>query len=214
MNKKHIEQVVELLSQHYGKTPMYQAFGHHPFQFLVAVMLSARSRDAMTIPTAQKLFALASTPQEILILPSNSIESILHPIGFYRTKTKYLRGLCEKIITDFGGHIPTTFDGLVSLPGVSRKVAHVVLGEIFHRDVIAVDTHVHRISNRLGWVATTKVEKTEEGLRQFLPQKYWNIINGLLVQHGQQICLPLRPRCLSCPIARYCAKIGVEKYTV
>lgn len=183
---------------------MARAFGSDPFQFVAAVMLSARSRDSVTIPTAQKLFNLAPTPQAVLALDRNVIEQILRPIGFYRVKTTYLLGLAARV-TD---GVPRTFIGLTALPGVSRKVANVVLGELFHQDVVAVDTHVHRISNRLGWVHTTKPEETEQHLMKLLPQNTWRIINPLFVQHGQTLCLPLHPKCRSCPIAPYCPKIG------
>lgn len=209
MNK--IDSIIATLGKIYGSTPMYQAFGHDAFQFLAAVMLSARSRDSVTIPTAQRIFAQTPTPETILKIDVGLLESLLRPIGFYRTKARYLKGLSSMILQEFGGRIPNNFDGLVRLPGVSRKVAHVVLSELFNQDVIAVDTHVHRISNRLGWVTTTKVEDTEKKLMSYLPRRFWRTINGQLVQHGQQICLPLTPRCSICPIKEWCPRVGVVK---
>lgn len=199
-----IGEIVTTLRKIYGKTPMEDAFGRNEFQFLAAVMLSARSRDSMTIPVARKLFELAPTPEALQALPASTIENILHPIGFYRTKTMYLLGLSRRIIEEFAGTVPRTFEGLTSLPGVSRKVANVVLGQLYGQDVIAVDTHVHRISNRIGWVRTATPKETENELMKVLPQKYWRPVNGLLVQHGQQICLPVYPRCEVCPISQWC----------
>lgn len=199
-----IRAIVTTLQKMYGRTPMEEAFGHDEFQFLAAVMLSARSRDSMTIPVAQKIFSLAPTPQRVAVLAPSTLESILHPIGFYRTKTKYLIGLSRKLIEEYGGHVPRTFASLTTLPGVSRKVANVVLGQLYQQDVIAVDTHVHRISNRIGWIHTATPEETERALMKVLPRRFWRPVNGLLVQHGQQICLPLSPRCQICPIQEWC----------
>ena len=200
-----ITQVLDALATQYGETEMARAF-RDPFQFLVAVMLSARSKDSATIPVAKELFSVASTPEAILKLPRHEIEKILRPIGFFRVKTAYVHGIARNIV-ECG--TPATFDGLVSLPGVSRKTANVVLSQFYDQPAIAVDVHVHRISNRLGWVQTKTPEDTETALQKIVPKNKWKDVNRLLVQHGQTICLPRKPKCSKCPISRYCEKIGV-----
>ena len=200
-----ITQVLDALATQYGETEMARAF-RDPFQFLVAVMLSARSKDSATIPVAKELFSVAPTPEAILKLPRHKIEKILHPIGFFRVKAAYVHGIARKIV-ECG--TPTTFDELVSLPGVSRKTANVVLSQFYGQSAIAVDVHVHRITNRLGWVKTKTPEETEQALQKIVPKNLWKDINRLLVQHGQTTCLPRKPKCSNCPISQYCEKIGV-----
>ena len=184
---------------------MARAF-RDPFQFLVAVMLSARSKDSATIPVAKALFTRAPTPAAIVTLERHEIETILRPIGFFRVKAIYLQGLSLKVLER---GMPTTFEELVTLPGVSRKTANVVLSQFYGEPAIAVDIHVHRITNRLGWVWTKTPEETEHALQKIVPRERWKDVNRLLVQHGQTICLPRKPKCSECPISQYCEKIGV-----
>ncbi len=205
MDTYKVGEVVAVLGACYGETEMARAF-RDPFQFLVAVMLSARSKDSTTIPVAKELFSVAPTPEAILKLPRHKIEKILHPIGFFRVKAAYAHGIARKIV-ECG--TPTTFDELVSLPGVSRKTANVVLSQFYGEPAIAVDVHVERITNRLGWISTKIPEETEHALQKIVPRERWKDVNRLLVQHGQTICLPRKPKCSNCPISQYCEKIGV-----
>lgn len=191
---------------------MHEEFGKDVYKLLVAVMLSARSKDEVTIPTAKKLFALAGNPGEMVNLPRKEIEKILKPIGFFRSKAKYVQDLSQQLIDEFEGKVPEKREDLVKLAGVGRKTANVVLAQYFDQDVIAVDTHVHRISNRLGWVKTHKPEETEAKLYNLVPRKYWKNINHVLVRHGQEICKPILPTCNNCPVVKYCPKIGVKKW--
>ena len=205
-----VKQILNILSSRYGMTPMEEAFGNDQFQFLAAVMLSARSRDSMTIPVAKNIFLLAPTAERILEMPREELEQLLRPIGFYRVKAKYLHGLAKKIVEKFDGKVPESFENLTTLPGVSRKVANVVLSQLYGKDVVAVDVHVNRISGRLGWVTTTKPEETEKELMKVVERKYWRKINQVLVQHGQQICVPRQPRCEKCIVKEHCPRIGLE----
>lgn len=191
---------------------MQEEFGKDPYKLLVAVMLSARSKDEVTIPTAKKLFVLAGNPSGMVKLPRKEIEKILKPIGFFRSKAKYVQELSQQLIDEFEGKVPEKREELVKLAGVGRKTANVVLAQYFNQDVIAVDTHVHRISNRLGWVRTRKPEETEAKLYDLVPRKYWKNINHTLVRHGQEICKPILPMCSNCPVIKYCPKIGVKKW--
>ena len=201
-----IAKTLKLLQETYPqKTEMARTF-RDQFQFLVAVMLSARSKDSATIPVAKALFAKAPTPQAILKLTRSEIEAILRPIGFFRVKAKYLQGLTLKVAAH---GVPKTFEKLVALPGVSRKTANVVLSQFYGEPAIAVDVHVHRISNRLGWVQTTTSEETEQALQRIVPKNKWKDINRLLVQHGQALCLPRKPKCSECPIFMYCKRVGI-----
>ncbi|MEO0295191.1 MAG: endonuclease III, partial [candidate division WOR-3 bacterium] len=143
-------------------------------------------------------------------LKVKEIEKLIYPVGFYKVKAKILKRLSKEIIEKYGGKIPDKFEELVKLPGVGRKVANLILIEIFKKDEICVDTHVHRISNRLGWVSTKKREETEEKLKEIFPREYWSRINRTLVAFGQGICKPLKPLCKICPVEPFCPKIGLN----
>lgn len=155
-------------------------------QTLVAVMLSARTRDEVTAKVCQRLFKIAPVPEKIAKLKISKIENLIYPVGFYKTKAKYLKRLAQDVVTRFHGKIPQTLEGLTSLPGVGRKTANIVLARVFNIPAIGVDTHVHRIANTLGWVHTKKPEDTEKELMKILPKKYWVEANNLFVSIGQQ----------------------------
>ena len=174
------------------------------YQLLVATMLSARTRDATTIPLVKHLFSLYPTPKDVSKLPLKKIEELIYGVGFYHTKSKHLKTLSEIIEEKYGGICPTTFEELTELPGVGRKTANCILNYAFHKPAIAVDIHVHRISNRLGWVTTTTAEETELALQKVVPFNCWKDINKLLVTHGQTICEPRKPKCSICPITMNC----------
>ncbi len=183
-----------------------------PFLVLVSCLLSLRTKDATTLPAAERLFRLASTPERMVELSITDIEKAIYPVGFYRTKARRLKGIAEDIIARFGGQVPDTMEGLLSLKGVGRKTANLVLVEGFGKYGVCVDTHVHRISNRLGFVETRSPEETEQALRARLPRRHWKEYNALLVVWGQNVCRPVSPKCSECPVAHLCRKVGVGKH--
>ena len=182
-----------------------------PFQVLVAVMLSARTKDPTTNEVMRRLWPRAHTPQALLKLPEAKLAEALNPVGFYRTKAKQLQGLCRMLVEEFDGKVPDTLAELERLPGVGRKTANLVLSICFEIPAICVDTHVHRIANRLGWVKTKTPPETEEALMALFAKKHWGVINRVLVNHGQRVCNPIGPRCSECVIARQCPRTGVVK---
>jgi endonuclease-3 len=181
------------------------------FRVLVATMLSAQTRDAVTAAASRRLFRVARTPRTMAKLPVKEIERLIYPVSFYRNKAVHVRQTCEQILSRFGGRVPSTMEALLTLPGVGRKTANLVL-ILAHRsaDNICVDTHVHRISNRLGWVATRAPEQTEHALYAAADRRWWPIINLYLVTWGQNVCRPVHPQCGSCAIRDLCPKIGVR----
>ena len=180
-----------------------------PFRVLVACILSLRTRDETTGPAATRLFALAPTPGALARLPARSIERVIFPVSFYRTKARTLRALARTLIDHHGGQVPDSLDALLALKGVGRKTANLVVTVGFGKPGICVDTHVHRISNRWGLVRTKTPDKTEFALREVLPRRYWISYNDLLVAFGQRVCHPLSPRCSVCPVSDRCPRNGV-----
>ncbi len=187
------------------------ATARDPFRILVGCLLSLRTRDETTGPAAARLFALADTPAALLALKRRRIERAIFPVGFYRTKARVLQRVSRELIARFGGRVPSDLDALLTLPGVGRKTANLVVTFAFGLPGICVDTHVHRITNRLGFVRTASPERTELGLRAKLPRRHWIELNDLLVAFGQNLCQPLSPRCSVCPVARYCHRVGVTR---
>lgn len=183
-----------------------------PFQVLIATLLSAQTKDAVTHAASTRLFAVANTPEAMVRLSEARIEKLIYPVSFYRNKAVHVRACCRKLIDTYGGVVPDTMEELLTLPGVGRKTANLVL-ILSHasRDNICVDTHVHRIANRLGWVATRTPEETEHALYRVVPRRYWAEVNLRLVTWGQNVCRPVYPRCGACVIADVCPKIGVTK---
>src|SRR5204862_6332335 len=154
-------------------------------------------------------FAIATTPAGMLATPVLTIQEAIYPVSFYRVKAKSIHAICEMLFDKFGGDVPATLEELLELPGVGRKTANIVVTLGFQKEGIAVDTHVHRISNRLGYVRTKTPDKTEMALRKKLPRRYWIIYNDLLVAYGQNLCKPISPFCSKCKIAVYCKRVGV-----
>jgi endonuclease III len=182
-----------------------------PFRVLIACILSLRTQDTTTGPASDRLFAEAATPETMLTLASGRIERLIYPVGFYRTKTRVILGICRDLIERFAGRVPDTIDELLTLDGVGRKTANLVVTLGYGKPGICVDTHVHRISNRLGYVRTGHPEETEMALRAKLPRRHWIGYNDLLVSFGQNVCTPLSPRCSICPVSSFCRKVGVSK---
>jgi endonuclease-3 len=181
------------------------------FHLLVATVLSSRTKDDVTGPAARRLLARAGTPRALARLSEAKIARLIYPAGFYRTKARQLRALGRALEERHGGRVPPDMEALLSLPGVGRKTAALVLNTAFAREVICVDTHVHRISNRLGWVSTQHPHQTERALMQLLPRSYWIPVNMLLVRFGQSVCTPVSPFCSRCPVRSHCPQIGVAR---
>jgi len=182
------------------------------FQILIATLLSARTQDATTAAASARLFARARTPHAMARLPVREIERLIYPVSFYRNKARHVKACCEMLVSRFGGRVPSTLDELVMLPGVGRKTANLVLILGFKSGSnICVDTHVHRISNRLGWVQTETPEATEQALYRATQRRWWPYINLYMVTWGQNVCRPVYPRCGDCVIADACPRIGVER---
>lgn len=186
--------------------------GATPFEVLVSTILSLRTKDEVTSAAAARLFEAARTPEEILALGEKKVAGLIYPVGFYPTKAKRLQEISRIIIDTYDGKVPDTIDELLKLPGVGRKTANLVLVEGYHKPAICVDTHVHRISNRIGYVETKNPEQTEMALRKKLPARHWIRYNELLVAFGQVICRPVSPHCSRCPVEEMCPRIGVSKF--
>lgn len=182
-----------------------------PFRLLIGCLLSLRTKDETTHPAAERLFALADGPEEMLRLTVPRIERAIYPVGFYRTKAKNILGICRRLTREHDGKVPGDLDALLALPGVGRKTANLVLGLGFNIAAICVDTHVNRIPNRWGYIKTSNPGETEIALRKKLPKRFWISINELLVLFGQRICRPVSPHCSRCPVPEFCARVGVGK---
>jgi len=187
------------------------ATARDPFRILIACLLSLRTRDETTAPAAARLFALGDTPEAMLRLSRRAIERAIFPVGFYHTKARVVHAVCHQLVERFAGRVPRDIDALLTLPGVGRKTANLVVTFAFTLPGICVDTHVHRISNRLGFVQTASPERTEMALRAKLPRRHWILLNDLLVAFGQNVCQPLSPRCSACPVAGLCHRVGVVR---
>ena len=193
-------------------TTIVKEYGCNPFLVLVSCILSLRTKDTVSLAASRRLFEYAQTPQELLLLPAKTIEILIYPTGFYRQKTQQLLALYSILIKKFEGQVPHLEAELLSLPGVGPKTTALVLSEGFNIPAICVDTHVHRISNRLGLVVTKNAVETEQQLKKLLPQKYWSEFNKLMVMWGQNICVPISPKCSICPLLPLCPQIGATRH--
>jgi len=182
-----------------------------PFRILIACILSLRTKDRTTAEASRRLFALASDPSSMLKLSLRLIERAIYPVGFYRTKAKQLRGICRRLLDVYDGQVPDSIEALLTLTGVGRKTANLVVTVGYGKPGICVDIHVHRISNRWGYVRTKTPEQTEQALRRKLPASYWITFNDLLVPFGQNVCQPVSPWCSRCKLAKHCDRVGVAK---
>jgi endonuclease III len=183
-----------------------------PFQVLIGTLLSARTQDATTFAASTRLFSRARTPAAMAQLTVKAIERLIYPVSFYRHKAKHVKATCRLLIERFDGRVPGTMEELLTLPGVGRKTANLVLILAFRsRQNICVDTHVHRIANRLGWIRTRTPEESEHALYAATDKAWWPYINLYLVTWGQNICRPVYPRCHDCALADLCPRIGVTK---
>ncbi len=185
--------------------------GRGPFQILISTILSSRTKDDVTAAASERLFHLASTPEKMLRLSEEKIRKAIYPVGFYKTKARNILRACRDLADLYQSRVPDSLDELLKLPGVGRKTANLVVSLGFDGEGLCVDTHVHRISNRLGYVKTRTPEETEMKLRGKLPRKYWTDYNTIMVAHGQNICKPISPFCSRCPVFKYCDRVGVER---
>ena len=182
-----------------------------PFRILISTVLSLRTQDQTTAQASARLFRLATVPKKLGSIPLRRIERAIYPVGFYRTKARHIREICRDLLTHYDGRVPDTIEDLLTLKGVGRKTANLVVTLGFHKPGICVDTHVHRISNRWGYIRTRTPKESEEALRGKLPRRYWMIFNDLLVPFGQNLCKPISPLCSQCKLARYCDRVGVTR---
>ena len=182
-----------------------------PYRILISCLLSLRTQDSTTARASERLFRLAATPAAMIRLTPKRIERAIYPVGFYRTKAKTILHISRDLIQRYESRVPDDLDELLTLHGVGRKTANLVVTLGFGKPGICVDTHVHRISNRLGYVRTRTPDETETALRRKLPPRYWIILNDLLVTYGQNLCKPISPLCSRCAISRYCDRVGVER---
>jgi endonuclease-3 len=206
--------ILETLEACYDFHPMGELTRQDPYKVLVACVLSLRTKDEVTIPASERLFAVADTPETMVALAPETIEKLVFPVGFYKTKARSIIEFSQTLLDDFGGRVPDTIEALLTLKGVGRKTANLVVGLGHGLPAICVDTHVHRICNRLGYIQTKTPEETEMVLRDKLPGQYWRMINTVMVLHGQQTCKPIGPRCDVCQVADRCRRVDVKPRAV
>ncbi len=185
--------------------------GDRGFLTLISTILSARTKDTVTIEASRRLLRKANTPKALAALSVKEIETLIYPVGFYKTKAKNVRETARILEEQYGGEVPRDLDELIKLPGVGRKTANLVVTIGFDRDGICVDTHVHRITNLFGYLKTKTPEETEFALREKLPRKEWKTYNDILVTFGQNLCVPISPWCSRCPVEKYCEKVGLKR---
>ena len=215
MQAKHIHAVIRAVKREIARWPepvvgvVARRSGRDPFLVLISCLLSLRTKDKTTAEASARLFALASTAASMRELSAEATERAIYPVGFYRTKAKQIRQICTQLLERYEGRVPGTIDELLTLPGVGRKTANLVVTVGYEKPGICVDIHVHRISNRWGYVKTKTPDETEQALRKKLPREYWVIFNDLLVPYGQNLCQPVSPLCSQCNIAEYCDRVRV-----
>lgn len=210
MNDKDIDKIMKELLKVTKRMPMpvvteiKLVTNKDAYKILISTMLSLRTKDSTTRDASMRLFEKAGNPKDMLKLSEEEIAKLIYPVGFYRVKAKNILEVSKTIIDDYNGKVPDEIDELLKLRGVGRKVANLVITEAFDKYGICVDTHVHRISNRFGYVSTKKPEQTEFALRKKLPKKYWRVYNDTLVIYGQNLCKPINPLCNQCSVSKYC----------
>ncbi|HII71426.1 TPA: endonuclease III [Candidatus Woesearchaeota archaeon] len=217
MKKVDIDKVVSLLKKETAKKGMTIpivteiSWTKSPFKVLISTMLSLRTKDAVTASASNRLFSVAGTAEKLAALPVKKIEELIYPVGFYKTKAPKIKEASRRIIDEYKGKVPDEIDELLKFDGVGRKTANLVVTLGYGKLGVCVDTHVHRISNRLGYVKTKSPDETEMALRKRLPKKHWIIYNDLLVTWGQNVCVPISPWCSRCVINKWCNRVGVER---
>ena len=217
MNTPTLNKVLTILQKEYTKwqVPIVTLVAERskdPFQVLISTMLSLRTKDEVTTVASRRLFAEANNPRTMLKLSARKIQKLIYPVGFYKTKTENIRAVCRILLDQYGSRVPDDLDELLKLPGVGRKTANLVITLGYGKPGICVDTHVHRISNRLGYVNTKNPDATEMALREKLPPQWWIPINDILVAFGQSLCKPISPWCSRCAVEEHCEKVGVTRF--
>ena len=213
MHNNDIHQIITILKEAVlqWRQPVVGHYDWSPFLVLVSCILSLRTQDKTTAVASERLFQLADEPAAMVTLTAESIENAIYPVGFYKTKAKNILKICRILLNHYGGRVPDDIDQLLQLPGVGRKTANLVVTLGYGRPGICVDTHVHRITNRWGYVRTPTPEQTETVLRKKLPRQYWIEINDLLVAYGQNLCKPISPFCSQCRLERFCDRREVKR---
>jgi endonuclease III len=205
-----MELILPILAETYPTHPMSDVTGCDPYKVLVACIMSLRTRDDTTMPLAKKLFEIADTPEKMVKLTPQQLEKLIYPVGFYKTKAVNILDISQRLLDEYEGIVPDDIDVLTQFKGVGRKTANLVVGLGYQKPAVCVDIHVHRISNRLGYLETKTPEDTEWALREKLDPQYWHTINKVMVRHGQDCCKPIGPLCHTCPIEQYCRKVDVK----
>jgi endonuclease-3 len=216
INNNNIDEVISLVKKQIEKfkAPYVTRISSekNPFKILVSTILSSRTKDEITKQASQRLFLKVKNPNDLIKLSIKEIEKLIYPVGFYRVKARNLKKLAEILIKDYNGKVPNSINELIKLPGVGRKTANLVVTLGFNKYGICVDTHVHRIVNRWGYIKTKTPKETEYALRKKLPKKHWKKINSILVVFGQNICTPILPKCSSCNLNNICPKNDVKRF--
>ncbi|MBR9690143.1 endonuclease III [Candidatus Woesearchaeota archaeon] len=214
--KVDIDKIYEILKKEVKNyqvpvVDLIQIQTNNPFKVLVATILSARTKDEVTTNACKKLFEKVKKPQDLDKLTQKQIEEIIFPVGFFHNKARFLKQLPKVLRKEFRGNIPDTVEELVKLPGVGKKTANLVVAVAFDKPAVCVDTHVHTIMNRLGYVKTKSPDETEKVLRKKLPKRYWTTFNSIFVAYGQNTCVPISPFCSRCVVNTYCKRVGVKR---
>jgi len=215
MKRADIHAVYQILEDEYRNmeepsvTKISKQTKRDPFRVLISCLISLRTKDEVTLEASVRLFQKADNPSDMVQMDEDEIAKLIYPAGFYKTKSVTIKNICRVLLDEYNGKVPEEIDELVKLKGVGRKTANLVVVEGYGRPAVCVDTHVHRIFNRLGYVKTKNADKTETELRKHLPKEYWVRINEILVAYGRTICKPVSPHCSSCRLSEYCDKVSV-----
>jgi len=219
VNIENIDKIIKLIDKELEnkKNPIlsnqWEQINRTPFTTLISCILSLRTKDEVTEKASIKLLKDYDTPQKLIKISEKKIQELIYPVGFYKTKSIRIKEISKTLIEKYNGSVPEKFDDLMKLRGVGRKTANIVMVYGFNKkNYIPIDTHCHRIPNRIGWIKTKNPEETEKELMKIMPKKYWTDFNNLFVKFGQMICLPTSPLCSKCPIENYCKKINVKNH--
>jgi endonuclease-3 len=207
---RYEKEIIKSLKKSYTTDFFSEQHDRDPFKVLVSCLISLRTRDEVTYPAAKRLFRLADTPRKMMRLSLSEIQRAIYPAGFYKTKARRIKDIAGRLYRDHASRVPESVEELLKFKGVGRKTANIVMVFGFNKPAIPVDTHVHKISNRLGWVRTKTPDDTERELTKGLSRKYWLDVNELFVRHGQSICFSVKPWCSRCQISKYCSKAGLK----
>ena len=218
MTIKYIDEIMDILKKELrdfetSQDRKWRKVRRTPFTVLISCILSLRTKDDITVDASMRLLSRYDTPEKILKASVEEIEKLIYPVGFYKTKARRIKEISRILLEKYDGRVPESFDELIKIKGIGRKTANIVMMYGFNKDdYLAIDTHCHRIPNRLGWISTKTPEETEKELKRKLPKKYWRDFNHLFVRFGQKICLPVSPKCSECPVRRFCKRVGVERH--